>query len=798
MNDIRYAVRQLTKAPGFTVTAVLTLGLGIGACVAIFSVVNSVLLRPLPFPAPHRVVGFREISRSTSEEFRVTPGRYFAWQKQVQSFESMGAMAAATLDLAGHGEPVRLSAMRMTATVLPTFRVAPLLGRNFTAGEDVEGQDDVAILSHGLWQRQFGGRPDILDQAIQLSGRTVTIVGVMPRASLLPGSWDVFVPLAPDQRTLRNFKGGRVQVFARLKPGVTVAQAQNEMGVIAARFAQENPASRGWGVKVYPIMEMAVGHVRPLLLLLLGAVGFLLLIACANVANLLLARSTARAQEVAVRAALGASRGRLVRQLLMESVLLALLGGGLGVLIALFGLDGLLALAPDTLPRADEIAVDGRALAFTLALTLLTGVAFGLMPALQGSRLHLHDTLKERGRGTSDSRRRGRLRSALVVSEVAVAVILVAGAGLLMRSFSRLQNVNPGFRPEGVLAAKVALARPKYHSNDQYARFSAEITRLLAQLPGVQMVATTRSLPFTNQTGTTRPFAVAGSPHMPEEYLPLARRHSVSPSFFPAMGIPLLRGRLFDSHDDDSKPGVVIINDHLARKFFAGADPLGKRISMFPGTNDERAIVGVVGDLKLDSLEGESMPEIYQPFAVAPDNDMFFVLRTTSPIPGLPAAIRKAVSSVDADQPVAAIRPVTSWLDASLARRRFAMTLFAVFSGMALLLAAIGIYGVMAYSVAQRTAEIGIRMALGAHARDVMRLVLAQSGRLIALGVLTGVLGSLVLTRSLDRLLFGVSTHDPLTYVATIVLLTLAAAVACILPTVKATKVAPMTALRGE
>jgi putative ABC transport system permease protein len=499
---------------------------------------------------------------------------------------------------------------------------------------------------------------------------------------------------------------------------------------------------------------------------------------------------------MAVRAAIGASRARLVRQLLMESVLLALAGGALGVLLAEGGLSALLALAPDTLPRTGEIAVDGRALAFTLALALLTGVGFGALPAFQASGVRLHDSLKEGGRGATDGGRGRRLRSALVVGEVAIALVLLAGAGLLMRSFSRLQQVSPGFRPEGVVAAQVALPRPKYLNDAQYVAFANRTMSLLAQLPGVQALAVAHSVPFTGHA-TVRPFAVAGRPEPANLPRPLARRDSVSPEFFRVLGVPLLRGRTFEARDH-VRPRAVIVNELVARRFFPGEDPVGKRISIMEGPQGEREIVGVVGDLKLESLQDDSVPEIYQPFAVAPDNDMLFILRTAAPVPGLPAAIRAAVSSVDPEQPVASIRALSSWVEASLARQRFAATLFAVFAGVALLLAAMGIYAVMAYAVARRTGEIGVRMALGAQAGDVLGLVLRQGGLLVGLGLGAGVAGALLLTRLIEKLLFGVTAHDPPTLLAVVVTLALVAAAACLVPARRAMRVDPMRALRSE
>jgi putative ABC transport system permease protein len=800
VSDLRFALRQLLKAPGFTAVAVLTLGLGIGACAAIFSVVNSVLLRPLPLPEPQRLVVVRETFPPTMPETSVASGRYLMWRHQAVSFESLGALTGMSFNLTGAGNPVHLYAARVTSSLLSSLGIKPALGRNFLPEEDVfSGQETVAMLSHGLWQRRFEGRPEVVGQTVQLNGRVHTIVGVLPPGdSVLPDRVEVFTPMGFQHEGFRrNLMGRSLQVYGRLKPGVTAAQAQGELNVINERIAREHPEVRGWGAKVTPLSEAVVGPIRPVLLALLGAVGFLLLIACANVANLLLARATARSREMAVRAAIGASHGRIVRQLLVEGLILAGLGGVLGVAIAQGGLAALLALAPRTLPRAARITVDARALGFTVVLAALTGIGFGLVPAFQAARLRLQETLKQ-GRGTGESGQRRRLRGALVVAEVAIAIWLLAGAGLLMRSFVRLAEVNPGFNPQEAQAATVFLPRPQYTTNEQYVRFARQAMAELAAVPGVQAVAVAANIPFsdvhlTDTTATSRRFTIPGRPLDSDAEAPLSDWYRVSPDYFRAMGIPLLRGRAFEERDEPGGSPVVIISESVARRFFPGQDPLGKSIQIAGPAPSE--IVGVVGDVKPRTLDGPAGLQTYQPFYLAPDNDIIFVVRAAGTTR---VDLQGAIARVDPILPVYDARPMTAFVGDSLARQRFTMTLFAVFSGVALLLAAIGIYGVMAYSVSQRTGEIGIRMALGAQTGQVMKLVLSQGGRLVGLGVLAGLGGALLLTRFLERLLFGVRAHDPLTLAGTVTVLVLVAALACLVPARRASRVDPMVALRSE
>jgi putative ABC transport system permease protein len=798
--DLRFGARMLRKAPGFTAAATLTLALGIGACAAIFSVVNGVLLTPPPFPEPERMVLFEETMLGRAPDVLVSSGRFHDWLREARSFEGIAATSGGGMTLTGAGEPVRLKGLRLTGNALEVLGVRPLLGRSFAPGEVDEGFPRVCLVSHGLWQRQFGGRPDVVGQTIQLAGKPVAVIGVMPANTGMPDGngivdqreVEIFTPMGFSESLRREYRGHWLKVFGRLRPGVTVAEAQNEMTVIAERMARTQPLSRDWGTMVVPLMDTVVGQVRPVLLSLLGAVGFLLLIACANVASLLLARASSRAKEMAVRAALGASRSQVIRQLLVESVLLALLGAGLGLLLAKGALAALLALAPEALPRAKEIALDGRVLAFTLVLAIATGVLFGLAPVFQALGGEVHEVLKRTARGTTPGRRHG-VRGALVVGEVAIALVLLAGAGLLMRSFLGLLAVNPGFDPRDALTVRVSL-EDSPEGRERPAAFVQRAVEQLSALPGVRAVAAASRFPFAENTLTV-PFTVTGRSPVTEGERPMADHYDVGPEYFRAMGIPLLRGRPFEPRDIEGAPRVAIISESLARRFFPGEDPLGKSIAVF---GPPAEIVGVVGDVRVERLDGGISAQSYQPIAQHPSVRANFVVRTSGPAAGHAGAVRAVISRLDRDVPMYSVRTFGTLVGDSIARQRFAMTLFAVFSGVALLLAAVGIYGVTAYSVSQRTGEIGLRMALGANTGTVLRMVLGQAGRLIALGVLLGIVATLLLTRFLEGLLYNLSSQDPLTLIAVVSLLAVTAALACLVPARRASRVDPMIALRAE
>ncbi|MEO5959409.1 MAG: ABC transporter permease [Opitutaceae bacterium] len=803
MSDLRLALRQLAKSPGFTTIAVLTLALGIGASAVVFSVVDRVLLRPLAYPQSERLVVIRETKLPQVPEFSVASGNYFDWREQAQGFEQLAAIRNTIYNLTGRGEPQRLTADRVTPNYFTTLRTRPLLGRDFT-DEEAVAKAPVAILAHGFWLRQFGSRTDAIGASIQLNGQPFTIVGVMPE-NFRPGSrTEIFTPVDYADNK-QNHGAHNMQVYGRLKDGVTIEQARSELAAVAKRLEQQYPTTNtGWSTLVTPMFDHAVGNVSQILYPLLGAVGFLLLIACANVANLQLARATARAKEISVRSALGATRGRLIRQLLSESVLLALLGGALGVLVAKWGMDALLAFAPDSLPRTAEIALDGRALGFACVVALVTGVGFGLVPAFQATRLNLNETLKDGGRGTSAGSSRARLRGALVVAEVALALVLLIGAGLLIRSFTRRLDISPGFQPQEALAANLSLPGKKYATPAQQTAFVEEALGRLAAIPGVQSAAVTTILPFSGDDMNLR-FDISGRPPVSDSEIQSTLFYAITPDYLHAMGIRLIRGRAFTTADRADAPRVVLINEALARKFFPDQDPIGQRLRV---TNAEAEIVGIVGDVQHFVLgDATSRPQTYEPFAQVSLNFLTFVVRAAPGGAGetkvglaanLPAAIRAALYAVDKDQPIDNVRPLTDLVASSVSRQRFAMFVFAVFSGVALLLAAIGIYGVTAYAVTQRTNEIGIRMALGAQRGDVLRLIFAQGSRLIGLGLVCGVAGALALTRYLSSLLFNVSATDPLTFGAIAALLAAVAAIACLIPARRATKVDPMVALRSE
>jgi putative ABC transport system permease protein len=799
LNDLRYALRQLIKAPSFTAVAILTLALGIGACSAIFSVVNVVLLRPLDYPEPGRIVAIRETQLPQFPEFSVSPPNYLDWEKQTKSYEYLAAYGGANVNLTGEGEPQRLVGVKATAHYFDAYGVKPVLGRMLLPEEDAQGKNHVVVLSYPFWQRVFGGGRDVVGRAIQLNGEPYIVVGVAPAGFGLTSKVDVWMPMAfkPDE-TANDARGGHyINVLGRLKPSVTVAQARAELEVIASQLAKQYPDSnKGWGIFMMTLQDYSVRDVKPVLYTLLGAVGCVLLIACANLANLLLARATARHREISIRAALGASRARLVRQLLTESVVLSLCGGAAGLLLARWGLDALLALAPTSLPRITEIHLDSGVLLFSLALSVITGLVFGIAPAWLAARADVNEALKQGTRGSTEGGARGRLRSALVVIEVTFALMLLGGAGLLARSFMQLAQVDPGFIPENATLLRLSLPQKKYAMPEQQTAFANALLDRVKALPGVHAAGLTHSMPLVGDY--VLGFNIEGRPAIDPSDLPSTNYYAVTPDYFRAMGIRLVRGRVFTPQDDAKAPRVAIINETMARQHFANEDPIGKRINITNGPDTWREIVGIVGDINQYGVDKATSAQSYEPFAQVPFSSINVVIRTSGPSAALLGAIRPTVYAVDKDQPIGAIRPLEEIVADSIARQRFAVTLLTVFSLVALVIAAVGIYGVMAYSVVQRTGEFGIRMALGAQQRDVLRLVLVQGGKLVGLGLIIGLAATLAASRAMGSMLFNTSAQDPLTLATITVLLGAVALIACLLPANRATKVNPIEALRTE
>ncbi|MGI8432611.1 MAG: ABC transporter permease, partial [Chthoniobacterales bacterium] len=653
------------------------------------------------------------------------------------------------------------------------------------------------VLGNPFWQRIFGGARDVVGRSLQLNGEPYTVIGVAPPTLGKASKVDVWMPMAfsPEERSNKYRGAHYLNVAGRLKPGVSVAQARAELKLLAGQLARQYPDSnKGWGVLLLPMREFAVRDVRVVLYTLLGAVGCVLLIACANIANLLLARATARHREMSIRAALGASRGRLVRQLLIESVLLALCGGAAGLLIARWGLDALLALAPTDLPRASGIHLDAGVLIFSLLLSVATGVVFGVAPAWLAAHTDMNESLKQGSRGSTDAR--GRLRGALVVIEVAFALMLLGGAGLLARSFMRLTHVDPGFNPRNATVLRLSLPEKKYEKDEQQVAFADALLEKLRVLPGVQEIGLTHTVPLIGDW--VLGFNIAGRPPIAPSDLPNTNYYAVTPGYFHAMGIPLKRGRLFNERDNAKAPRVAIINEALAKQFFPNEDPIGKQINVTNGPDTFRQIVGIVGDIKQYGVDKDTTSQTYEPFSQHPFNTLNVILRTTGPATALTGALRPAVYAVDKDQPIGKIEPLEEIVADTISKQRFAMTLVAVFSLVALVIASVGIYGVMSYSVVQRRSEIGIRMALGAQSRDVLRLILGGGGKLVGLGLILGLIATLIASRAMGSILYQTSAFDPLTLGGITLLLAGVALVACLLPAQRATRVNPIEALRSE
>jgi putative ABC transport system permease protein len=803
LQDIRFGARTLRRSPGFTSVAIIALALGIGGNTAIFSVVNAVLLRPLPYSEPDRIMRIfatapdRGLDQTSSSFHRST-----AIAEHNQLFEKVGAYTFDTANLTGIDEPRQLISIRMSAGVMDVLRVRPANGRNFQPEEDKPGGPQVVILSHTLWEKQFASASDIVGRSITLDGASHTVVGVMgPEFNFPSRQVDVWLPRIFEPSFLNRDAvergAGYLNIIGRLRPGVTRQQAQSEVEAIAESDKIPEQPDAGFGVSVVPLPETATQGVRPTLFILLGAVGFVLLIACANVANLLLAKAAGRQKEIAVRAALGASRARLIRQFLTESVLLALMAGGLGILLASWGIDVLVSAATGNIPRAAEISVDGSVLGFTALVALLTGIIFGLAPAIQLSKADLNDTLKDTSRGSTGGMRRARTRSVLVVAEVALSVILLIGAGLLIKSFVLLQKVDSGFNPNKLLVATISLPTSRYTEAAQRSAFYTRLCQELATLPGVVSAGATQSLPLSGSDART-PIAIDGRAVPPFAERPIVSLGIVSPDYFKTLGIPLMQGRFFTEQDNATAPVAIIINQSFARRFFPDQNPVGQRVLMGLAQPQSREIVGVVGDVRQIGLDTSPAEGLFLSSNQRPQLAMSVVVRTEGPPLSLSSAVRASVVAIDKDQPVASLQAMDEVVANSVSNQRFTSRLLGAFAAVALLLAAIGIYSVMAYIVSQRTGEIGLRMALGAQTRDVLRLIVGQGMLLTVIGVAIGVGGAFALTRVMTSLLFNVSATDPLTFVAVPLVLTLVAFGACLVPARRAIKVDPMVALRYE
>ena len=810
IQDIRFGLRMLLKSPSISIVATIALALGIGANTAIFSVVNAVLLRPLPFPDSDSLVSLFETNRDRGlQRGSHSYPNFFDLRAQNSVFERVAAYHGGDYIMTGRGEPARLQGSVVTADLFPLLGVQAILGRTFVADEDKPSQSGrVVILSHALFQQRFHSDASILNQTITLDGRPFTVVGVMPPDFEFPIQndpvelWTTIAGDASGQEPVTSQRGAHfLQVIARLKPGVTEPQVESDLSTIAARLEQQYPDTNTHkGLHAESALAAMVGDVRPALLVLLLMVACVLLIACANVANLLLARATSRHKEMAIRSALGASRMRVIRQLLTESILLSLVGGAVGLLLAVWWSDLLIALGKEDIPRAVHVGMDWRVLGFTLGVSVLTGLIFGLVPAFHSSKSELVEALKEGGRGTGESARRNPARSILVIGELAIAVLVLVCAGLLIKSLWRLQSVNSGLQTENVLTFNATLPEIKYNT-DKQSQFFADLKTRLEATPGVQSASAIYPLPLSRERFVIS-FKIDGRPVAPKDE-PSAEFFTTGVGYFRTMGIPVLKGRDFEDRDKHGSTPVIIVSETFARQFFPNQDPIGKRIE--PGISSiegedsmMREIIGVVGDVRNRGLNSESRPAYYVPQTQVPFSQMVTVVKTSVEPRSLISAVTKEVGAMDQDVPLFELKTMEEYLAASVARPRFNSTLLSIFAAVALVLTIVGLYGVMSYSVAQRTNEIGIRLALGAQGRDVMMMIVKQGSRLILIGLAIGLVGAFWLTRFLASLLFGVTAKDPLTFVAVALLLALVALLACYVPAWRATKVDPMEALRCE
>jgi putative ABC transport system permease protein len=801
LHDLRYALRQLRRSPTFTLAAIACLALGIGANTAIFTVINAVLVRPLPYPEPERLVMlFEATAGDAADRNTVSPANFLDWRAQSRVFERTAAIYDLGVNLTGHGAPAEVAAEAASADLFPLLGLVPVLGRTFTDREDGPGGGNVVVLGYGLWQRRFGGTRDVVGQVVRVDDQPYTVIGVLPEGAGLAGqprAPDLWIPLALDPAHDYRASGGRyLTVVARLKPGATLAASEADLRTLAARLEAAHPEfNGGWSANVVPLTSYVTGSLRRPLLILAGVVALVLLIACANVTNLQLARATVRRREIAVRAALGAGRGRMMRQFLIESLLLSLTGGMAGALLALWLTDALAASATAAIPRLGTVEVDLPALGFTLLLSVVAGLLFGMAPAMQATRPDLHEGLRQGARGATGGGTRA--RAALVAAQVALARVLLVGAGLLLKSFARLGRVDLGFEPERVVTARVTLPEARYRDPARQAAFFETLLARLDALPGVREAGAISWLPLSGLRSATD-FWFGGRPIPSDAEQPTADISVVDPNYFRTMRITLRAGRGIASTDDARHPKAVVVSERFVRDYFPGQSPLGQQIFMPWGDTLVATIVGVVGDVKHAGVDSVAQPTIYWSMAQFPWSGMHLVVRADGDLRPVAAALPGVVQALDPELAVADVRPLETYLGDALARRRFSMTLLAGFAALALVLTAVGLYGVIAYTVLQRTREFGIQLALGASQAAVLGGVLRWGLRLVGAGVLVGVLGAVAFTRVLGALLYEVSATDPLVFAGIVALLGLVGLAASYAPARRATRVDPMVALRSE
>jgi putative ABC transport system permease protein len=807
--DVRFGMRMLGRSRGLTAIAIVAMALGIGANTAIFSLVNAVLVRPLPYPEPERLVWFWEVQPNLPRA-PFSAGDFLDFQAQSQSFEELAAMHRVNFTMTGRGAAERLPGMVVTPNFFATLRVQPILGRAFLPNEGAFGAQRVALLTYGFWQSRFGGASDVTSQNIVLDGRPVSIVGVLPANFQYPYQRDVQIWLNPvntvpevfsasadwERKLSTNHETHYLNLIARLKPGVTIQQAEADVNGIFATLHQKYPATIGHSARIAPLRELSTGQVRQTLLILLAVVGLVLLIACANIANLLLARAVGRLREIAIRNALGAGRLRIIRQLLTESVLLGLCGGALGLALAWWLVQLLVAASPQELPRVQEVSVDLRVLAFTFGVSLLTGLLFGIGPALAVTRQGVGEALKEGGRGATTGRGHNRLRSLLVMAEVALSLVLLVGAGLLLRSFARMLEVKPGFRGDGVVTMWMNFTSERYAEKGRSTQLLDELLPRVAALPGVEGVAVSNDLPLEGDDTTTGVHTADGHAPFEQGHQPLIGVHAVNAGYFHAMGIPLLRGRELSASDTANSPLVVVINQKLADTLWPGQDPIEKHFNVMSDKQSE--VVGVVGNVLHNGLAEPMTAESYVAFSQNPWAYACLAIRAKGDPTAVYSAVRSLVSEIDPELPVHHMRPMSQVVMDTMAAQRLTLWLVGGFATLALVLAFVGIYGVMSYSVTERLHEIGVRVVLGAQARDVLRLVVGHGMKVAATGLVAGILGALTATRVMTALLFEVQPSDPLTYGVIAALLAMVALAACYLPARRAKAIDPLIALRHE